>query len=101
MKLATGHPFDDEHGTGANRTAQVGSNVRMSCVTFYAKHVEKLGASGMGVVYKGGHIPAGRFVALKFPPPDVVEDPSEHSELCGKAEAASVSGRPPSWLPPL
>jgi hypothetical protein len=37
MKLATGHPFDDEHGTGANRTAQLGSDVRMSCATFYAK----------------------------------------------------------------
>lgn len=37
MKLATGHPFDDEHGTGANGTAQLGSDVRMSCATFYAK----------------------------------------------------------------
>jgi hypothetical protein len=37
MKLATGHPFDDEHGTGANRTAQLGSDVRTSCATFYAK----------------------------------------------------------------
>src|SRR6266571_8475348 len=37
MKLATGHPFDDEHGTGANRTAQLGSDVRMSWATLYAK----------------------------------------------------------------
>src|SRR5437016_5327495 len=37
MKLATGHPFDDEHGTGANRAAQLGSDIRMSCATFYAE----------------------------------------------------------------
>jgi hypothetical protein len=37
MKLATGDPFDDEHGTGANGTAQLGSDIRMSCATFYAK----------------------------------------------------------------
>ena|SRR5208282_987111 len=36
-KLATAYPFDDEHGTGANRTAQLGSDIRMSCATFYAK----------------------------------------------------------------
>jgi hypothetical protein len=24
MKFATGHPIDDEHGTGANRSAQLG-----------------------------------------------------------------------------
>ena len=31
MKLATGHPFDDEHGTGANRTAQLGGDLGISC----------------------------------------------------------------------
>ena len=31
MKLATGHPFDAEHRTGANRTAQPGSDFGMSC----------------------------------------------------------------------
>ena len=30
MKLATGHPFDDEHGTGANRTAHLGRDLSMS-----------------------------------------------------------------------
>ena len=37
MKLATGHPFDDEHGTGANRTAQLGSDLRMSSAALYIK----------------------------------------------------------------
>jgi len=31
MKLATGHPFDDEHGTGANRTAPLGRDLGISC----------------------------------------------------------------------
>jgi|HubBroStandDraft_6_1064221.scaffolds.fasta_scaffold51363_2 hypothetical protein len=31
MKLATGHPFDDEHGTAANRTAQLGGDLSISC----------------------------------------------------------------------
>ena len=35
--LATGHPFDDEHGTGANRTAQLGSDLGISYTIVYAK----------------------------------------------------------------
>ena len=31
MKLAAGQPFDEEHGTGANRTAQLCSHVRITC----------------------------------------------------------------------
>ena len=34
MKLGTGHPFDDEHGTSANRTAQLWSALRMSYAAF-------------------------------------------------------------------
>jgi len=37
IKLAAGQPFDDEHGTGANRTAQLGSDLRMSCAALCTK----------------------------------------------------------------
>src|SRR5258708_12342366 len=30
MKLATGHPFDDDHRTAANRTAHLGRDLSMS-----------------------------------------------------------------------
>jgi hypothetical protein len=36
-KLATGHPFDDEHGTAANRTAQLGGDRGISCTVVCAK----------------------------------------------------------------
>jgi hypothetical protein len=37
MKLATGPPFDDEHGTGANRTVQLGRDLRVSSTALYTK----------------------------------------------------------------
>src|SRR5258708_36834077 len=37
MKLATAHPFNDEHGTAANGTAQLGGGLGISCTVVCTK----------------------------------------------------------------